>query len=169
MIIIPLKCKLCTKTISPPNAAGLTDEQYRGAYTAKLMGHVAGHAKEETATGGQHAQANAEAAIPAQNLYTALLMGCFDLTPEMEQDRAKVFAMIHALTRQVKVSDEDLGKILHDVLNHCHIDTGRFGNTGETVGAIHQALTDLRDRYESLGKYEPKPANAPAAPQLVKP
>jgi hypothetical protein len=166
MIIIPLKCKLCTKTISPPNAAGLTDEQYRAAYTAKLMGHIAGHAKEESTTGGPHAQGNAEAAIPAQNLYTALLMGCFDLTPEMEQDRAKVFAMIHALTRKVTISDEELsgiyGKLADTIL------AAGSTNWFQLRKLLSPTLFDLRDRYEERGKYAPKPANAPAAPEEVK-
>ena len=151
--MLPLKCKLCSKTISPPiRIIGQSDAEYRGACTAKLTGHVAGHAKEEMKTGGPHAIANAQAAIPSQNLYSALLLGCFDLPPEMERDRAEVFAMIHALTRTVRMTDQDIN--------------AWAPSTVDSEGIA--ALRDLRDRYEGLGKYAPESANAPQ-PEEVKP
>jgi hypothetical protein len=73
-------------------------------------------------------------------------------------------ARIHALTRKITMSDEEIGAILHEVLNHCHIDTRVFGNCGETVGAIHQALMDLRDRYEERGKHAPAATVAESGP-----
>lgn len=164
MITVPLKCKLCNRTISPPTRIiGQSEAEYRGSLTAKLMGHVAGHAKEEGKTGGPHAQGNAEAAIRAQNLYAALLMGCFEITPEMEQDRSRVFAMIHQLTRTVKVTDEELQSIARAEISQIE-DPDGFSD-----GMVN-VLQDLRDRYEGLGKYAPKPAetNAPAAQEVGK-
>ena len=54
-------------------------------------------------------------------------------------------ARIHALTRKITVSDEDLIPLAR---NAYHPD-------GESAD-VYSALQDLRDRYEERGKYAPK-------------
>lgn len=165
MILLPLKCKLCNKIISPPDQTkiiGESEQVTNQKIIAKLMSHIGGQAKEEQKTGGPHAQALIEATLAAQNLHSALIIGCFEITPEMEQDRAQVFEKIHQLTRTFKISDEDLAtEFRRATFSH---------GTGPIYGTHWEFIKELRDRYEGLGKYAPvQPKPATQQPEEVRP
>lgn len=168
MLLIPIKCKLCGKLLSPPDAAKIIGESpqvQNQKIIARIMSHIGSKAQEEQKTGGPHAQALFEATMASQNLHAAALIGCFEITPEMEKDRQSVFARIHALTRTVKVSTADLMAMVQCT---CPIPccTGLHVADGVEERALRM-LMDLRDRYESLGKYAP--ANAPQTTEEMKP
>ena len=158
MIHLPMKCRLCGKIISPPDEAriiGQPETVQNQKIIARLMAHIGKHAQEEQRSGGPHAQALIEATLASQNLHASLIIGCFQINPEMEADRQRVFARIHELTRTVRITDEDLKTIAQEngfVLN--------FDHWAENENLLDM-LRDLRDRYESLGKY------APAQPEPI--
>ena len=65
-------------------------------------------------------------------------------------------ARIHALTRKLTISDQEL---------ECQYRAASF-SSGPMHGPIWDMLQDLRDRYEERGKYAPANANAPTATEV---
>ena len=155
MIITPMKCKLCGKTISPPDEALIIGEA-DGARKAKLIAELTQHIVTEgnnevrrngpNEDAGPHTAAICAANKAAQHLGTALMVNCFDVSPDLDTDRLEVFRRIHAVTRTVRIPDTELERLSKD----CDCEGGEC-----TWDAVLEVLKDLRDRYEGLGKYAP--------------
>lgn len=151
LILHPIKCKLCGKSINPPDAAkviGQSEQIQNQAIIAKLLGHIRGMAEEEgkTPPQGPHFRALIEATLVSQNLHAALILGQFDLDQPMEADRQKVLKRVHAETRTVRMTDEELA-LIYGASEYCRPDG--------TLDSLAM-LMDLRDRYEERGKYAPQ-------------
>lgn len=169
MLILPIKCKHCGKTISPPDAAKIIGESpqvQNQRIIGKLMGHLQGKAEDEGKgiIGGPHAQALIEATLVAQNLHMALVLGGFELSAEMEADRQQVLKRVHEITRTVKMTDNELELLAASAFDH----PDALDDEGTILNHAENALRDLRDRYEGLGKYAPKPPAAAQPVQTVK-
>ena len=161
MIIGSLKCKICRKEIEPPPLViGESSEDRDKRIIARILQHLSKRAEMEKAGGGPHLEAIQKAAATCMhigsNLNGALLTGNFELPEELEQQRLSLLRQVHEMTRQVRMSDEKLEKEFRRA-------TFRHG-TGPLFGMHWEFIRDLRDRYESLGKYAP----AQPAPEEVK-
>lgn len=167
MITLPMKCKICGKIISSPDEALIIGQppQVRNQHIIKrLMNHMNARAEEEARKIGPkpHAQGIMEALMIAQNFNGALVLGNFELPPDTETERLEVISRVHEMTRQVRMSDEDLDAAWDRETEYMH---DRVGSVA--IDAAKIFFRDLRDRYESLGKYAPAQP-APAAPEEVK-
>lgn len=98
-----------------------------------------------------HKQALMDATVAGENLKGAMLIGKFEISPDMEAERQGVLARVHEITRTVRTTDQDiLDKVFSMGLRSADCPEFRI-------------LADLRDRYEGLGKYAPLPVVTPAA------
>ena len=162
VIIGSLKCKICGKEIEPPPLVigEYSSEDRDKRVIARVLQHLSKRAEMEKAGGGPHLEAIQKAAATcmhiSSNLNGALLTGNFELPEDLEQQRLSLLRQVHEMTRQVRMSNQEL-------IEQCdHIQ--------DCAGAAERALRimlDLRDRYESLGRYAPAQP-APAAPEEVK-
>ena len=143
MILSLMKCKICSKIISPPDQALIIGESAPARnqrILQSLFSHIQTKAQEEQNQPAQpHIMALIAAMTAGENLKGALLIGNFEISPEQEAERQDVLRRVHEITRTVRTTDEDLEKILYAHPN----------------GFAMNALKDLRDRYEGLGKYAP--------------
>ena len=153
MIITPMKCKLCGKTISAPDEAliiGQPPQARNQRLIAKLLQHMQTRAEEElkdrNGSARPHTQALVAATVASQNFNGALVIGCFDISPDMEAERQGVLKRIHEMTRTIRIPDTELAGLSKD----CDCEGGEC-----TWDAVLEVLKDLRDRYEGLGKYAP--------------
>ncbi len=169
MILGALHCKLCSKEIDPPEILlNESPEDRDKRIIARLLKHLQKRAEMERERGGPHLQAIQHAAQTCMhisaNLNGALLTGNFELPEDLEIQRQSLLKQVHEMTRTVRVSDDELDSLLTTLITEDEPEFGR-SELWEPMSALFR---DFRDRYESLGKYAPQPANAPAAPQLVK-
>ena len=161
MITTLMKCKLCGKIISPPDETPLIGEppQVRNQkIIQRLMRHMQNRVEAEAKLGaGEHLQAMADATVASQNFSGALLIGYFEISPDMEKGRQLVMQRIHEMTRSVRMADQEIDRIVAkrtEGMTHS-LSTVAF------VRAMYDALRDLRDRYEGLGQYAPVSASNP--------
>ena len=157
-----MKCKLCGKIISPPDETPLIGEppQVRNQkIIARLMKHMQSRVEAEAKIGsGPHLQAMAESSVASQNFSGALLIGHFEISPDMEQDRQYVLFRVHEMTRKVRMTNEELMATVRCTCpGEC---TGLHVADGVEERALRMMM-DLRDRYEGLGKYAPVSASNP--------
>ena len=157
MILSLMKCKICSKIISPPDQAliiGEPPEVRNQRILQSLFSHIQEKTQEEQGRPDQpHAAALVAAITVGENLKGALLFGNFEIGAEQEAERQDVLRRVHEITRTVRITDQEILDMLPTVYQKSTI----------------QILCDLRDRYEGLGKYAPaQPAPAPQ-PETVKP
>jgi len=149
MILTPMKCKICSKVISPPDQALIIGEpvQVRNQkILQRLYSHITDRMQaEQKQPSKPHTEALLQATLAGENLKGALLVGCFEISADMEAERQSVLKRVHGMTRTVRMSDEDLSQLGEsaDLLN------------GSEWGQAFALLQNLRDRYEGLGKYAP--------------
>lgn len=160
MIIGSLKCKICSKEIEPPAVLIGESSEFRDKrIIVRLLTHLQKRAEFERAGGGPHLDAIQRAAATcmhiSSNLNGALLTGNFELPAELEKQRLDLLRQVHEMTRQVRMSDEDLKKCIEDRV--------KYGEITEWIMLKH-----LRDRYESLGQYAPAQPAPAAKPEEVK-
>ena len=163
MSLIPMKCKLCGKIIEPPEILiGEPEGKRKQRTVRKLMKHMEERVETEAKSGrgGPHLEATQKAAMRcnliAANLNGVFLTEHFEMPEDLQSDRQALLRDVHEMTRQVRVSDEELMRML----DGCTVTIG----TGFSTPSMHaeDVLKDLRDRYESLGKYAPAAPNAPS-------
>ena len=157
MILSLMKCKICSKIISPPDQAliiGEPPEVRNQRILQSLFSHIQEKTQEEQGRPDQpHAAALVAAITVGENLKGALLFGNFEIGAEQEAERQDVLRRVHEITRTVRMSDQDLMEEHQEPAG----------------GWVLEKLRDLRDRYEGLGKYAPaQPAAAPQ-PETMKP
>lgn len=153
MVTTPMKCKICGKIISPPDEALIIGEspQVRNQkILGKLYSHVQGKMQEEQKQPIQpHTQILIQATVVGENLKGALLIGNFEISPDMEAERRGVLARVHEITRTVRITDQEILQTIHKL--------DEEWSDGRSITAPNQILVDLlrdlRDRYEGLGKY----------------
>ena len=164
-MIALMKCKLCGKIIEPPQLLiGEPEGKRKQRTVRKLMKHMEERVETEAKSGrgGPHLEATQKAAMRcnliAANLNGVFLTEHFEMPEDLQTDRQALLRDVHEMTRQVRLTDEDL-----------HRENSRFWfRTSSSVEPITptdilKVLFDLRDRYESLGKYAPAAPNVPAA------
>lgn len=152
MILSLMKCKICGKMISPPDQALIIGESAPARnqrILQALFSHIQGQMENERNQPSQpHTAALISATVAGENLKGAMLVGCFEVSPDMDRERQDVLRRVHEITRTVRMSDKDLA--------------ARNLSCDECVNDGLAALKDLRDFYEGLGKYAPaEPAAAP--------
>ncbi len=153
MILSLMKCKICGKVISPPDQALIIGESAPARnqrILQALFSHIQGQMETERNQPAQpHTAALIGATVAGENLKGAMLVGCFEVSPDMEMERQDVLRRVHEITRTVRMSDEDL------------MEYAPRGYHGLVEIRWIDALKDLRDRYEGLGKYAPSLTTAP--------
>jgi len=159
MILSLMKCKICSKVISPPDQAliiGEPPQVWNQRILQSLFSHIHGEMqKEQNRPEKPHTAALVAAITAGENLKGAMLIGNFEIGADQESERQDVLRRVHEITRTVRISEEGLAAMIDEDLPE--------------GGAILNLLCDLRDRYEGLGKYAPaQPAAAPQ-PEPVKP
>jgi hypothetical protein len=157
-----MKCKICRKEIDPPEVLiGERPEDRDKRIISRLLRHLQKRAEIEKAGGGPHLEAIQHAAATCMhisgNLNGALLTGNFELPAELEKQRLELLRQVHEMTRQVRLSDEDL-KALYNA----------YCNGAVRYPTSLSLLKDIRDRYESLGLYAPAQPAPAAQPEEVK-
>lgn len=165
MVTTPMKCRLCGKIIPlPVEIIGETPQQRQMRMVGALMAHITRAIDEEQKTklSRRHTEAaklaSTQATTIAANMNGALIVQNFDIPEELEAARRDLLRDVHEMTRQVRMTDQELADLYE-----------RYKNGTDKWPTSLDFLKDLRDRYESLGKYAPaKPANAPESPVLVK-
>ena len=168
MSLQPITCLIC-KSLSPirlsrlkkvsPNAPYLnrpdlivtdTPAEREGKEVSILTEHVAHCAavevKDKDDTEKRHAQAIEVARRAGMYFMSYQLAKCFDLPEDLKTPHERARAQFHADTRKVQMTDVDL-RIFAD---------GFYDGRDYSF----DALRDLRDRYEELGKYAPAPSPA---------
>jgi hypothetical protein len=157
MILSLMKCRICGKTISPPDQTLIIGESAPARnqrILQSLFSHIQGKMQSEQNQADQpHTAALIAAMTAGENLKGALLIGNFEISPEQEAERQDVLRRVHEITRTVRVSDEELQQAFRRA-------TMSIG-TGPLYGSHWEFCKDLRDRYEGLGKYAPKAATQP--------
>jgi hypothetical protein len=169
-----LRCKLCNQQIKLPDEAlviGLSEEKRIAIIANTLAKHMSEQGAKESQAQHQamtrqkngnpaamippapHAQlvqsCVQQGAVMGQLVQGLLTLRAFHLTQELEKYAETHRANLHAWSRKVRMSDDDLSSLMVS-----------FGLEQPTIPTQYsRLLRDLRDRYEELGKY------APATPQ----
>ena len=172
-------CKFCNQKIkTPPEAmvVGIPKERRLGIITQALGVHLQTEAAREAkglqSIAPQNGKPNPAIVLPKSLHFDAIqqvmlhgnaiqgfmMLNCFELTDELAEIHEINRAVIHAWSRKVKLTDEDLSaKAL------------QLANTDKPEVAAMFMLQDLRDRYEEIGKYAPISAVPPAPDHESKP
>jgi len=172
MSIQPILCKICQSCTpevlqrirkqdplapeirKPDIIVGQSEAQRIGAEIVLLLQHIERAAKIEQANGRDgvkaHLQTFAHIANQAQELSILLASRCFSLPEDMRPPHELARAKFHAITRKVKLSDQELEAITQTMPPN----RGDLRDRYEVL----MTLQDLRDRYEEIGKYAPTPA-----------
>ena len=157
MILSLMKCKICGKTISPPDQALIIGESApvrNQRILQSLFSHVQSKMQEEQNRPEQpHTAALIHATVAGENLKGAMLIGNFEIGAEQEAERQGVLRRVHEITRTVRLTDQEIDSMIEA--------------DGLTRFTIRNYLLDLRDYYEGLGIHAPKPPASTPQPEPV--
>ena len=150
MITSLIRCKVCQKVISEPaRIIGDPQGMHEARIMQQLLKHIQSKVDEEMRDSSDQQKPHCAAWGPrVASVFTYQMLMCshlFELTPELESRSETDRARFHESSRkQLKITDEELASTYIEPDGRAHSD----------------ALRDLRDRYEEIGRYAPAAANA---------
>jgi hypothetical protein len=157
-----LKCKLCQAIIpEPPIIIGEPPSVRQAKTIQSMMQHLnelgTKEMQNQLLRRKPHAQAMSFVIANSTTISNYLMAASFDLPEELEATREMGRHSIHEATRKVRMTDCDLLQIEDEIISELE----EPGDPANRI-AVHNAIANLRDRYEEIGQYAPA---APAAPQ----